>query len=108
MKYDARARTRQMFILTGIEHRGAKDGNERLVYYLEGESGPLAIWGTHGVDMRHIHALEQKVKTAGFPVTVECDWIQPDDYEARNLQAPLLDAGERPLRDPLTSAFSSG
>ena len=54
--------------------------------YVEGESGLLAIWGTHGVHMRHIEALEEQAKSAGFPVTVECEWIQPDDYEARNFR----------------------
>ena len=80
MKYRGRLRTCQTFTLTGLEHRGAKAGNERLVCFLEGESGLLAIWGQAGVDMRHIEDVER----AGFPVTVECDWIEQGDYEARN------------------------
>jgi len=44
MKYDNRARTRQSFTLTGREHRGAPAGNERLVWYVEGESGLLAVY----------------------------------------------------------------
>lgn len=45
---------------------------------LKGEKGLLAIWGTAGNEMRHI----QEVERAGFPVTVECEWIEPDAYEA--------------------------
>jgi len=32
--------------------------------------------------MQHIKALEAHVALSGYPVTVECDWIQPDAYEA--------------------------
>jgi hypothetical protein len=48
------------------------------VCHVEGEFGFLAIWGTRGQDMRHIEAVER----AGFPLTIECDWIAPDVYEA--------------------------
>lgn len=39
----------------------------------------MAIWGTAHGDMRNITVVE----AAGFPVTIECDWIEPDDYELR-------------------------
>ena len=78
-KYSGRPRSRSIFTLTGVEHRGARDGNERLVCFVQGERGLLAIWGRAGVDMRHIFEVEQH----GFPLTIECDWIDPDPYEAR-------------------------
>jgi hypothetical protein len=79
-KYANGTRTRQTFRLRAREHRGGRDGNERLVCYLEGEPGLLAIWGTRGTDMQHIEAVER----VGFPLTIECDWIEPDTYEATN------------------------
>jgi hypothetical protein len=42
-KYANGTRTRQTFRLRAREHRGGRDGNERLVCYLEGEPGLLAI-----------------------------------------------------------------
>jgi hypothetical protein len=30
--------------------------------------------------MQHIKAVER----VGFPLTIECDWIEPDTYEATN------------------------
>jgi hypothetical protein len=77
-KYQDRTRTRQTFTLTGREHRGARDGNERLVCFVKDEKGLLVLWGTAGTDMRHI----QEVEKVGFPVTIECDWIEPDAYQA--------------------------
>src|SRR5438309_7548577 len=79
-KYADRTRTRQMFTLRAREHRGSKDGNERLVCIVDGQRGLLAIWGKRGQDMTHIEAVEQ----TGFPLTIECDWIEPDSYEAQN------------------------
>jgi hypothetical protein len=84
MKYANRRRTRQTFTLTELEHRGAKGPNERLVCRIQGDSGLLAIWGTHPVDMAHIQALESAMSRGGFPITLECDWIQPDAYEAEH------------------------
>lgn len=84
MKYAERARTREVFTLTGREHRGARAGNERLSCYVEGQRGLLVLWGTTEADMRHIRQLEQEVEQSGFPVTIECDWIQPDAYEAQH------------------------
>lgn len=63
------------FTLTGIEHRGSRDGNERLVCHLQG-GGLLAIWGD-GTSKANIG----KVLSAGFPCVVECDPIPPGDYE---------------------------
>ena len=80
MKYDGKPRTRQVFTLTGVEHRGSRAGNERLVCHVKGEHGLLAIWGTSGVGMRHI----EEVEGLEFPLTIECDWIPPDDYEAEH------------------------
>ena len=59
MKYDDRHRTRHQFRLTGLEHRGGRAGNERLVCHVAEQRGLLAIWGTAGLDMRHIDELEQ-------------------------------------------------
>ena len=81
MKYANQRRTRQTFTLTGVEHRWSRDGNERLVCFVEGEEGLLAIWGRTGTNMGHILDIEQ----TGFPLTLECDWIEPDAYEARAL-----------------------
>jgi len=81
MKYGDRRRTRQQFRLTGVEHRGARAGNERLVCHVAEQRGLLAIWGTAGLDMRHIDELEQTIRRVGFPITIECDWIEPDTYE---------------------------
>ena len=80
MKYENRRRTRQVFTLTALEHRGAREGNERLVCFIKGEAGLLAIWGTRNVNMGHIELVEQ----LGFPLTIECDWIEPDPYEAQH------------------------
>jgi hypothetical protein len=84
MKYDTRTRTRQTFTLTGREHRGARAGNDRLVCHVKGDSGLLAVWGTAAGGMQHIKALEAHVHRSGYPVTIECDWIQPDLYEAEH------------------------
>lgn len=82
MKYENRKRTRQTFTLTGREHRGARAGNERLVCHVKDEPGLLAVWGTAPAGMQHIGALESEVARTGYPVTIECDWIEPDSYEA--------------------------
>jgi hypothetical protein len=84
MKYDNRVRTRGVFTLTGEEHRGARAGNVRRVYYVAGGGGLLAVWGTERQDMTHITELESAIAARGFPLTVECDWIQPDPYEAEH------------------------
>jgi hypothetical protein len=84
MKYDDRNRTRQTFILTGREHRGKRAGNERLVCHVKEDTGLLAVWGTTDVDMLHIQKLEKQIEQSGFPITIECDWIEPDPYEAEN------------------------
>jgi hypothetical protein len=65
----------QTFILTGIEHRGSREGRERLVCHIQG-GGLLAVWG----DERN-NANINKVLNAGFPCTVQCDPIQPGPYE---------------------------
>ncbi|MGE0594660.1 MAG: hypothetical protein AB7G23_08950 [Vicinamibacterales bacterium] len=83
-KYDTKIRTRQTFVLTGREHRGARAGNERLVCHVQNDRGLLAVWGTARADMRHIDALEAEIARADFPITIECDWIPPDPYEAQN------------------------
>ena len=67
--------TRETFTLTGIEHRGSRDGNERLVCHIQG-GGLLAVWGD-GTSKVNIG----KVIAAGFPCSVECDPIAPGDYE---------------------------
>lgn len=84
MKYENKPRTRARFKLTGLEHRNARAGNERLTAYVDGDSGLLVFWGTAGQDMRHIAALEQRVRERDWPVTIECDWIAPDSYEAEH------------------------
>lgn len=84
MKYEDRTPTRQTFTLTGREHRGGRDGNERLVCYVNDAPGLLAVWGTAPTRMEHIKALEAEVARSGYPVTIECDWIQPDSYEAEH------------------------
>jgi len=28
--------------------------------------------------------LEKQIEQSGFPITIECDWIEPDPYEAEN------------------------
>jgi hypothetical protein len=86
MNHVERPRTRGTFILTGLEHRGVRASNVRLVFHLAGQTGLLAVWGTSRVDMRHILALEDTIEASGFPVKVECDWIPPDDYEARTFR----------------------
>lgn len=80
-KYSNKPRTRQTFTLVGLEHSGARAGNERRVYHVKGDAGLLAVWGTAGEDMRHIQLMEARIARAGFPVTIECDWIPPDEYE---------------------------
>jgi hypothetical protein len=82
MKYNDRKRTTQSFVLTGLEHRGVRAKNERLVCHVQGTDGLLAIWGESGGDMKHIEDLEHAITERGFPIEVECDWIEPDDYEA--------------------------
>jgi hypothetical protein len=84
MSYANRKRTRQVFALIGLEHRGQREGNERLVCFVKDDQGLLVLWGTYDVDMRHIQELEHEVKHSGYPVTIECDWIQPDPYEAEH------------------------
>lgn len=86
MKYDNRPRTRQTFVVTGLEHVGARAGNERRVFHIHGSSGLLAIWGTAAKDMRNIEAIEAAKVQYGFPLEVECDWIEPDDYEAEHFR----------------------
>src|SRR5262245_18282264 len=78
MKYVNKPRTRQIFTLTGCEHRGVRAGNERLVCFVKGVSGLLVLWGTTGEDMDHIEEIERH----SYPITIECDWIPPDEYEA--------------------------
>lgn len=82
MKYANRVRTRQTFTLKALEHQGAREGHERRVFYVKGEEGLLAVWGDSGREMSHIEELERHIATSGYPVTIECDWIPPDDYEA--------------------------
>lgn len=84
MKYENKQRTRGTFTLTGLEHRGARAGHERLASHIQGDSGLLVLWGTAGKDMRHISALERRVKERRYTVTIECDWITPDSYEAEH------------------------
>lgn len=86
MKYDNRRRTKQTFTLTGREHRGARAGNERLVCFLKDDPGLLVVWGTAPAGMHHIEMLEAHVGRLGYPVTVECEWIQPDEYEAQHFR----------------------
>jgi hypothetical protein len=81
MKYAEKPRTRQTFTLTGLEHRGARAGNERMTCFVQEGGGHLVLWGTFGRDMRHINELEARVAASGYPVTIECDWIPPDGYE---------------------------
>jgi len=69
---------RQTFVLTGVEHRGTNGDRARFVCYVKGEPGTLAVWGTIGDDMRHIHALDKASARDGWPVTVECEWIRPN------------------------------
>lgn len=86
LKSDARTRTRGTFILTGLEHRCVRPATVHLVFYVAGESGLLAVWGTSRVAMQHIITLEQVIDLSGFPVGIHCDWIQPDEYEARTFR----------------------
>jgi hypothetical protein len=86
LKNDERPRRRGTFILTGLEHRGVRPTTVRLVFYVAGESGLLAVWGTSRVAMQHIITLEQAIERSGFPVGIHCDWIQPDEYEARTFR----------------------
>lgn len=80
-----RVRSRGTFTLDGVEHRGTKDGNRRLVFYVRSESGLLVLWGTMGRDTRHIDEAERALRDKST-LTIECDWIAPDDYEARNFK----------------------
>lgn len=85
-KNDERPRTRGTFILTGLEHRGVRPAKVRLAFYVAGESGLLAVWGAPRVAMEHIITLEQAIERSGFPVGIHCDWIRPDEYEARTFR----------------------
>lgn len=85
-KYAERPRTRQLFNLIGVEHRGRRAGNVRLVCHVRDTEGLLAIWGTEGHDMRHIEEMEAAIQQRGFPLTVVCDWITPDEYEAAHFR----------------------
>jgi len=79
-RYPERTRTRQRFVLTGVESSGTTSGeNVRISCFVEDESGLLVVWGTQGGDVRHVQALWAH----GFPATVECDWIAPDEPLAR-------------------------
>lgn len=86
MDHTDRPRRRGTFILTGLEHRGVRASHVRLVFHIAGQTGLLAVWGTSRLDMRHVLALEDAIERSGFPVRVECDWIPPDDYEARTFR----------------------
>lgn len=69
---------RQVFTLTGVEHRGSRDGRERLVCYIRG-GGLIAFWG----DSKNRLNIE-KVLAAGFPCSVGCDPTSPGDYESQH------------------------
>jgi hypothetical protein len=45
------------------------------------QAGLLAIWGTAGGDIGHIHAIEARPAATRYPCTIECDWIQPHDVQ---------------------------
>src|SRR5262245_3537148 len=81
-KYGNRKRTRQTFTLTGQEHRGARQGNERLVCYVKDDKGLLVILCTAKENMANIFLIER----SGFPVTIECDWVEPDEYEQEHFR----------------------
>src|SRR5262249_60065466 len=81
MHYPDRPRHRRTFVLTGVENRGASDENRRIVCFIHGQDGLLAVWGTVGVNTAHVDALE--IAMAGSrPVRVECDWIEPSPWAA--------------------------
>lgn len=79
MKHPDRARTRQTFSLSGVENRADSNGNKRVVCFVYGDAGLLAVWGTVGVNTRHVDALDLAFE-GPRPVKIECDWIQPSDW----------------------------
>lgn len=80
MRYPDRKRTRQTFIVTTKEWQGKTQNGYVLTCRVKGGTGLLAVWGTGGQHAGHTRTLEEALRP-GKPVTVECDWIAPDQYE---------------------------
>lgn len=66
------------FRLIGLDEGGVRKSREndnlRLVCLIDG-GGKLAVWG-HEVARENI----DKVRLAGMPCTVECEWIVPEEW----------------------------
>jgi hypothetical protein len=67
------------FVVTGVLGQSTtQNGNRYITCTVDGDEGRLAIWGKPGKDTAHIDMFNERVK-AGFPVTVEREWIRPTD-----------------------------
>ena len=74
-RHPSRHRTRQTFTLLGAEHRSGRNGTQRLVCFVKGDFGLLVLFGSSDSDVRNIEAVERH----GFPVTITCDWLSPNE-----------------------------
>lgn len=70
---------KRRFVVTAVlEQTSTKKGNRFITCALHGDTGCLAVWGTPGKNMAHVDALNARM-LAGFPMTIECEWIHPTD-----------------------------
>jgi hypothetical protein len=70
--------TRRFVVTSVVAEHTTTNGNHFITWSLDGEEGHLAIWGTPGKNMDHVTAFHERAK-AGFPITLECEWISPTD-----------------------------